>query len=185
MPPVGPRKGRHKNCGLSRCPRGGAPHAWYHRDTLSSCHPIGEIHFLNQQVSSGTLGRPLGVAELSLFPNSKPSVVLGGREVHALPGFPQLFRVIRLLLSLEREKTVWEAWGAYTEVRALTFVTSPAQIPVDEEFQRERFHSFILTNQPLVSGNEQEKNVLPEKRTMENIPPKTGPVQHTPCSVPG
>ncbi|KAG0693353.1 hypothetical protein GWK47_027542 [Chionoecetes opilio] len=100
-----------------------------------------------------------------------PSVVLWAKRS------PQRYQcstasqgVIRLLLSLERgKKSVWEAWGAYTEVTdAFNFIVEHphAQITVDcQEFQmRERFTVVIYDKtSPLVSVNEARKELFCQK----------------------
>ncbi|KAG0721701.1 hypothetical protein GWK47_045906 [Chionoecetes opilio] len=150
---------------------------------------IGKYHFLASKYPSADIWVAFSSGKNFLSYTSMPSVVLWAKRS------PQRYQcstasqgVIRLLLSLERgKKSVWEAWGAYTEVTdAFNFIVEHphAQITVDcQEFQMlERFTVVIYDKtSPLVSVNEARKELFCQKnRTMENIPPtQQALLQHT------
>ncbi|KAG0705868.1 hypothetical protein GWK47_024426 [Chionoecetes opilio] len=195
MPPCDHEEAEQE-CGPStRCPREGSTTCLVRTvDTDFFLILIGKYHFLASKFHRLTSGSPSAVARTS-FPNTINAIcsTLGQREVHSATSVPQLHRVVIRFSFFggKGKKSVWEAWGPYTEVTdAFNFIVEHphAQITVDcQEFQMlERSQSLYMgKTSPLVSVNEaRRENVLPEKQNDgEHSPNSTGPAQHTKRAV--
>ncbi|KAG0713238.1 hypothetical protein GWK47_016650 [Chionoecetes opilio] len=150
---------------------------------------IGKYHFLASKYPSADIWVAFGSGKNFLFLHINAICsTLGKEKSTALPVFHS-FTGCDTTSSFfgKGKKSVWEAWGAYTEVTdAFNFIVEHphAQITVDcQEFQMlERFTVVIYDkNSPLVSVNEARKELFCQKnRTMENIPPTQQPCCSTP-----
>lgn len=154
---------------------------------------IGKYHFLASKYPSADIWVAFGSGKNFLFLHINAICsTLGKEKSTALPVFHS-FTGCDTTSSFfgKGKKSVWEAWGAYTEVTdAFNFIVEHphAQITVDcQEFQMlERFTVVIYDKtSPLVSVNEARKELFCQKnRTMENIPPtQQALLQHTKRAV--